>query len=41
VHLNLRKSCPVKALFAGTQVAGIQPEGFHWIGPGGVPELLR
>ena len=41
VHLNLRKSSPVKAAFADVPVVSVQAESMQWIGPGGVPELLR
>ena len=40
VHLNLRRAHAVSATIADKDVAGMF-EGKQWIGPGGVPELLR
>jgi hypothetical protein len=41
VHLNLRRSSQIRAVFANVAMVSVQAEGLHWIGPGGVPELLR
>ena len=43
VHLNLRNSHPVKVRFGNGKAPKeeiVQP-GMHWIGPGGIPEILR
>ncbi len=41
VHVNLHKSCLVRAAFVGSPVVSVLAEGLRWIGPGGVPELIR
>ena len=41
VHLNLRKPHAVSAAFAKGGAVKAQVEGMQWIGPGGVPEILR
>ena len=40
VHLNLRKPRRVKARFEGAQEVAAT-DGMQWIGPGGIPEILR
>jgi hypothetical protein len=41
VHLNLRKRCAVNATFGTSLHVNAQAEGLQWVGPGGVPELIR
>ena len=41
VHLNLKKPHQVEAKFAKGQTVSGTYDGMTWIGPGGVPELIR
>jgi hypothetical protein len=41
VHLNLRQPSEVKVTFANGPCVCVQAEGMQWIGPGGIPELIR
>ncbi len=41
VHVNLRRPRQVSASFARGPALPVRAEGMQWIGPGGIPEILR
>lgn len=41
LHVNVKKSKKVKVNFNGSSGTTFQVNGMQWVGPGGLPELLR
>ena len=41
VHVNFQRPHQVNVAFRGASAARSSAEGMQWIGPGGVPEILR
>ncbi len=41
VHLNLKKSYNIEIPFASETVEQTMEKGMRWVGPGGIPKLLR